>query len=111
MASLPDHLLAGHAANRQFWSDEYAHCLSVLNSYEDRYQRMLAVQLHCAGNDPQLASYREGLFMPPKLISRPGPIAEQHRRHVQHEMENAFHRFCDACDRVQQPLVNSQPNR
>lgn len=31
---------AGHAANAEFWAREAAHCVQVLNGYQDRFDKM-----------------------------------------------------------------------
>lgn len=47
LSGLHVHQLAGHAANIPFWLDEAKHCLSVVDGYHDRFQRLsLAQQVH-----------------------------------------------------------------
>lgn len=88
MANLPAALLAGHAAQIEFWADEVAHCLHVLDTYEQRFQAMLEAQQKVEFDlDP--------LFYRP--IPRPGHIAESHLSHVRSELCRTFARFIVAC--------------
>lgn len=97
MAGLPAQLLVGHAAQIEFWADEVAHCLQVLDSYEQRFQAMLeAQQKYEIDLDP--------LFYRP--ISRPGHVPEPHRFHVRSELCRAFARFIVACHHHTQTPVD-----
>ena len=43
-ATLPAHLLAGHAANCEFWVGETLHCISVVDDYSARFERLKTAQ-------------------------------------------------------------------
>jgi hypothetical protein len=43
-AALPTHQLAGHAANVEFWISEAKHCLTVIDGYQVRFDRLRAGQ-------------------------------------------------------------------
>lgn len=90
MASLPPQLLVGHAAQIEFWTDEVAHCLHVLDTYEQRFRSMVAAQ-------QQVESDIDPLFYRP--IPRPGHVPDQHRNHVRSELCRAFAGFVVACNR------------
>lgn len=94
---MPPPLLAGHAANFQFWADEVAHCLSVIDAYEGLFQHMLAAQrasLEAAAPvDPRPAVP----VLPPPLIPRPGHLSEQMRHCLRSELCRAFEGFAVAC--------------
>ena len=94
---MPSQLLAGHAANFQFWADEVAHCLSLLDSYEERFQRMLDAQ-HWAKECETPTDPRAGdPFIPPRVVPRPGRVPEQLRQYVRSELCRAFHQFAKSC--------------
>ena len=88
MANLPPQLLVGHAAQLEFWTDEVAHCLHVLDSYEQRFQSMLDAQ-------QQVEFDMDPMFYRP--IARPGHVPEPHRYHVRSELCRAFASFVMAC--------------
>jgi hypothetical protein len=44
LAALPVNQLAGHAANLDFWIREANHCLSVIDGYQDRFDRLRKAQ-------------------------------------------------------------------
>lgn len=94
---MPSHLLAGHAANLDFWADEVAHCLAVLDSYETRFERMTLVQQQRYHDETGQQAGLTGSFIPPRLITRPGRIAEQHRSYIRSELCKAFVGFATAC--------------
>ena len=90
---MPSQLVAGHAANFEFWTDEVAHCLSVIDSYEERFQRMLAAQQAADQAEP-LNDPRPGApFIPPRIVPRPGRVPEPLRHYVRSELCRAFHSF------------------
>jgi len=43
-AALPAHQLAGHAANVDFWIGEAKHCLTIIDGYRERFDRLRAAQ-------------------------------------------------------------------
>jgi len=88
MANLPPQLLVGHAAQIEFWTDEVAHCLHVLDTYEPRFRSMLAAQ-------QQVECDIDPLFYRP--VPRPGYVPDQHRFHVRSELCRAFAGFVVAC--------------
>lgn len=96
MANLPTQLLVGHAAQIEFWTEEVAHCLRVLDSYEQRFQAMLSAQ-------QQVEFDLDPLFYRP--VARPGHVPEQHRFHVRSELCRAFARFIVACHHQTQTPV------
>ena len=88
---------SGHAANFSFWTDEVAHCLSVIDSYDERFQRMLEAQ-HASMQSEPTPDPRAGLpFIPPRAIARPGRVPDQLRHYVRSELCRAFHGFAKAC--------------
>lgn len=91
---MPPLLIAGYAANFQFWVDEVAHCLAAIDSYEDRFDRMCSAERASAetksGHAPSTP------FITPRPISRAGRIPDPLRRHVRSEVCRCFYRF--ACD-------------
>ena len=89
--------MAGHAANFEFWTDEVAHCLSAIDSYEERFQRMLAAQ-HAAKQAEPPSDPRSGApFIPPRIVPRPGRVPELLRHYVRSELCRAFHSFAKSC--------------
>ena len=94
---MPSQLVAGHAANFEFWADEVAHCLSAIDSYEERFQRMLAAQ-HAAKQAEPPNDPRSGApFIPPPIVPRPGRVPEQLRNYVRSELCRAFQNFAKSC--------------
>lgn len=95
---MPSELLAGHAANFDFWTDEVAHCLSAIDSYEERFQRMLiAQQLRMqTEQDPQPTAALP-FIIPRRSVPRPGRIAEPMRNYVRSELCVTFRAFAVAC--------------
>ncbi len=43
-ATLNHHQLAGHVANLEFWLGEVRHCLEVIDTYGQRFQRLKSAQ-------------------------------------------------------------------
>jgi hypothetical protein len=88
-ATLKRHQLAGQVANLSFWCDELQHCLTVLDGYKARFDRMKAAQVKYAADhrtidldldDPCCCS---GPAAPPRRID--------HR-----EVQTARQSVCDA---------------
>lgn len=94
---MPTYLFAGHAANVEFWADEVAHCLSVIDSYEARFDRMIVIQQQQFQEYETSHVLPDGSFIPPRLVARPGRIPEQHRNYVRRELCSAFVKFATAC--------------
>lgn len=94
---MPTYLFAGHAANVEFWAGEVAHCLSVIDSYEARFDRMIVIQQQQYQAQESSQVLPGGNFIPPRLVARPGRIPEQHRNYVRRELCSAFIGFATAC--------------
>ena len=43
--TLNSYQLAGHVLNLDFWSDEVAHCLNVIDKYNARFKRYFGFEL------------------------------------------------------------------
>ncbi|MGN6546064.1 MAG: hypothetical protein ACTHK7_13505 [Aureliella sp.] len=89
--------MIGYASNFDFWADEVAHCLAVIDAYPARFDRMQASQHDYQRNQP-LPDFRHGEpFIPPRVGTAPGRIADELRRYVRAELCRAFCKFAIAC--------------
>ena len=91
--AMPAHVLAGHAANFDFWVGEVAHCLAVIDTYEQRFQKMLDTQQARLRDELSSQSLPEALFLAKCDVPRPGRMAEPMRRYVRSELCRAFREF------------------
>lgn len=97
IAALPPAQLVGHAANFDFWCDEVAHCLSVIDNYPARFDRMCAAERGFLQREP-LPDFRHGEpFIPARVPSAPGRLTDELRRYMRAEVCRAFVRFAIAC--------------
>jgi hypothetical protein len=88
-AGLPVHQLAGHAANVDFWVNETRHCLSVIDGYQKRFERLRAGQ----------AEYEKKH----NLVSKTPPIQRGAKHNARQESRRlvceAIERFLVRCNR------------
>lgn len=96
-ATLNRHQLAGHLANRDFWTDEVRHCLEVIDGYSRRFERMKAAQMRFAG-DHGTVEFR--LDDPCCTRTSAAPlrrVPDQTLVEVRRHLCDAFYRFLVRC--------------
>jgi len=112
--TLNPHQLAGHVANLDFWSDEVAHCLAVIDRYNARFERLSAGQsayvsahdtIEFSPTDPCCTSRR---------AARPKRLPDRERNEARRELYDAFYRFIVRCYKaslIDEPTVRAQCSR
>lgn len=88
-AALPAHQLAGHAANVEFWISETRHCLTVIDGYQERFDRLRAGQ----------AAYeaRHDVMSPGAPVRR--GAKDSARQELRRAVGEAIERFLVRCQR------------
>lgn len=100
-ATLNRHQLAGHVANLDFWLDEVAHCLAVIDGYRSRFERMKdAQQRYVADHDtvefhPETEKWDYAPERTPAAPPRPVPNQELGR--ARSGLCKATHQFLARC--------------
>ncbi len=98
-ATLNSHQLAGHVANLDFWSDELAHALRLIDGYNARFKCLTAAQsayvtTHHTIKFEHADIYGTGAKPPP----RPRRIPDSERSSARHRLCEAFYRFIVRCN-------------
>ncbi len=96
--TLNPHQLAGHVANLEFWSDEVAHRLDVLDNYNARFNRLAAAQRDYVSGHQTLEfdlndEFRDAATAPP----RPRRIPDKDRLAARTNLCESFYRFIVRC--------------
>ncbi len=84
-ATLPAHLLAGHAANAEFWVEEVSHCLSVMDGYSERFERLKVAQ------DKWMLSAGVNEVRPQRHFTK------TERAELKHALQEAISKFLKRC--------------
>jgi hypothetical protein len=102
-------------ANLDFWSDEVAHCLSVIDQYHSRFDRLAAAQksyVAAHGTIEFVPGDRYGdTAEPPR---RPRRTSDADRSTARRELCEAFYQFvilCHAAGLIDASTVRSQCQR
>lgn len=97
-ASLHRDQLAGHVANLDFWSNEVAHCLGVLGTYNARFERLLAAQTQTSPLEPtDFPDFWDSWRAKSQKSRRPRRVPSRQREQVRQELREAFYCFIMRC--------------
>ena len=94
------HQLAGHVANMEFWADEVAHCLRVIDQYNARFERL------SAGQSSYVSAHNTIEFSPhdpcctERPAARPKRVAESERHDARRDLCDAYYRFVLRCHKA-----------
>jgi hypothetical protein len=95
---LNPHQLAGHVANLEFWSDEVAHCLDVLDHYNVRFNRLAAAQRDYVSRRQTMEfDLNDEWGDTAAAPSRPRRIPDSDRRTARTELCESFYTFIVRC--------------
>lgn len=98
--TLNPHQLAGHVANLDFWSGEVAHCLSVIDGYRARFERLAKGQGdHTARHRTIEFSHRDPCCTK-EPAARPKQVPDGEREEARRELCDAFYHFLVRCEHV-----------
>ena len=96
--TLNAHQLAGHVASLEFWSQEVAHCLEVIDKYSARFELLKqAQQAHVKEHQTaefDLSDIYGTSARPPR---RPRPISHRDRTDARSKLCEAFYRLLIRC--------------
>ena len=96
--TLPTHHFAGHAANIDFWMAEIQHCLSVIDGYPQRFERMKKAQ----------QAQGESSGINEKNIQR--GFKEHERKELRLRVQKTGQRFLERCYNEQMIDFNALEN-
>ena len=113
--TLNAHQLAGHVANLDFWSQEVAHCLEVIDQYSARFELLKqAQQAHVKEHrtaEFDLSDIYGTSARPPR---RPRSISHQERAESRTKLCDVFYRFvvrCHSSGLIDEATVRMQCDR
>jgi hypothetical protein len=97
--TLNRHQLAGQAANLDFWLDEAAHCLAVLDGYNARFERLRSAQMkHVAEHHTIEFDLRDPCCTQERAAA-PTRIPDAQLKQARRSLREAAYRFLVRCFR------------
>ena len=92
--TLNGYQLAGHVANLDFWSNELAHCLEVLDQYNSRFNRLINAQRrHVATHDTIEFELDDEWGDTAKVQPRPRRMPDRDRSAARAALCDSYYRF------------------